>query len=208
MSERFNPQDSSLYQKANNGTLEDEDARVGIGRLVLNPEAFTSAQEYLRRRTPGLPLEVLNPFLYLLAAKDMSKDESGGKFTRTHAQAILDTLPDHPDYIPSYATTDLECVVKGLSVRSNHQGKICRIRYMVDVQEQYYVGRLQRERAMLLGHAGVELTNPEDLKLRLRIAMLRRARNESSVACAMGQLLPECVTLGPIQLEPVPEAKS
>jgi hypothetical protein len=173
-----------------------------IGRLVLNSEALSPALAYLKAHAARFFEEL--PFVQLVTRGHYKK------LGRTDAQHILATLPEYPGYRPEDFDSTLDCRIIRPRDQIREYGTMRCSYFLLQVAEVRDQNRLRDDRTVLLNHMGEDPVPPRELAKGFRIPLASIAKYEGTVTELQDgfmPLLPEVVTLGPVQLEPSPPAQ-
>jgi len=143
------------------------------------------------------------PFSPLITEKHMRR--AG----RSDAQHILGTFCTSMGVEPGPLGPPLPCRITGLTTRTSHHRATLYRPVRLHIQEVDSPGQLAEERAALLNHMGLEVEWPKipktDKSFGIVLALISQPdRDMQTLRQGILPLLPEKITLGPIQLRPAP----
>lgn len=174
----------------------------GIGRFMLHSEELDPAVAYLQERVEVFIREL--PFVSLVAGGTLKR------LGRGDGQDILTTLSEHPNYRSSSFNNYIDCEVIRTRIGGKSYGDVRCVHFSLQIQEIGYPSLLPRERVTLLNHMGVDSIPKAELSKGIRLPLASvTGFEESSTTLGFGfkALLPEAITLGPLQMEPHPLAE-
>jgi len=121
---------------------------------------------------------------------------------RTDAQHIFATLPDHPDYRPDDFNNPLDCRI----IRSRDEIKDHRYhQILLQIKEIGEQNHLRNQRTTLLNHMSEGSALPDELARGFRVPLARIWNYTGTLVSIQNELMslvPNVVTLGPVQVEP------